>query len=359
MTNAAQRIAAIWAAGYGTLALGWTILGRGFPYGPDDTRNTTSALRALDPHVGAPLFAAVLLTAAVALLVASRSDSPARPVRLAVLGYLWPVAIVLLVVVPDVRLLTLLGYLPMLIVGLPFGWPPIDYGQVFTATLGHEALAVLGGLLIARAALRWQRRTAGACETCGRDDTADDWTTPAAAARWGRIAAWTAAVIPALYAAVRLCWAAGLPVGIDAGFLAEMHRTGLVWAGAGLAAFALTGSVLTLGLIQRWGERFPRWVPGLAGRRVPIRLATVPATAVAVLVFSASISLFTGEGSEQLFAGQDLAARLPMTLWPLWGAALGAAAWAYHLRRRPACTVCDKGIDPVAGLVRGSGPEAY
>ena len=72
---------------------------------------------------------------------------------------------------------------------------------------------------------------------------------------------------------------------------------------------------------------------GLRGKRVPIRLATIPAGLVALFVMSASVSLFTGEGSEQLFTGEDLMARLPMMLWPLWAVALGVAAYGYHLRR--------------------------
>lgn len=45
--------------------------------------------------------------------------------------------------------------------------------------------------------------------------------------------------------------------------------------------------MLTLGLIQRWGEVFPRWMIGLRGRRVPPMLAVIPAALVAVLVTSA------------------------------------------------------------------------
>jgi hypothetical protein len=32
----------------------------------------------------------------------------------------------------------------------------------------------------------------------------------------------------------------------------------------------------------------------------------------------------------------------PEMLWPLWGFALGAATYAYYLRRRPACRLCDR-----------------
>ncbi|MDI6100165.1 hypothetical protein QLQ12_16295 [Actinoplanes sp. NEAU-A12] len=359
MTQTAQRAAAGWAAGYGTLALVWAVTGRGYPYGPAAPHNDASVLRAVPADVGAPVFAAVLLTAAVAL-IALGPGGPRRPLERILTGYLWVVAAALLLVVPDVRLLTVAGYLPVIIGGLPFGWPPIDYGDVFTWTLANEALAVAGGVLIARAVLRRQRHSSGACVDCGRTGDPSGWTAPAAAARWGRAAAWTAAVIPALYAAVRLAWAAGYPLGITPEFLAEMRRTGLVWAGAGLGVFALAGAVLTLGLTQRWGERFPRWMPWLGGRTVPIRLATVPAAVVAVFVWSASVSLYTGDGSEALLRGTDLLSRLPMLLWPLWSVALGAAAYGYHLRRRPPCEQCGNATGATGkGLVHRHRPSAY
>ena len=44
---------------------------------------------------------------------------------------------------------------------------------------------------------------------------------------------------------------------------------------AGLAALAIGGGTVTLGLIRPWGEIWPRWVPFLAGRRVPVALPTI------------------------------------------------------------------------------------
>ena len=63
--------------------------------------------------------------------------------------------------------------------------------------------------------------------------------------------------------------------------------------GAFMASFGLVGAVLTLGLMQRWGEVFPRWMIGLAGRRVPIALAAVPAAIVSVLLMAGGIAIFT------------------------------------------------------------------
>lgn len=357
-STGAGRAAAV-TAGYGTIALAWAVTGRGYPFGPGDPGNAASPLRALPPEAGAPLLAAVLLLAAVAALVMRGGATLPGPARTALLGYCWAVVAALLVVLPDTGVLTLAGYLPILIIGAPFGYPPVDYGDVFTTTLGAQVLAVVAGVLLARATLRWQFGSRGDCAACGRGVREPGWTRAAAAARWGRWATWTAAAIPAVYAVVRLAWAAGIPLGVPPEFLDDMHATGAVWAGAGLGAFALVGAVLTLGLVQRWGEVFPRWLPGAAGRPVPIRLATVPASLVAIAVLAASVAFLTADGFLTMFTGRVSLATLPMALWPLWAVALGAAALAYHLRRRPACPVCGRGTDGLRGLVPVPAAGAY
>lgn len=304
-----EKLAAGWAAFYGTVALVWTVTGNGFPYGPDAGM---SPLRALAPSAGAPVFAVVLLLTAVFMLILSGGRLPTPPVRVFLLAYVGSVAAVLLVVVPDTRLLALLGYTPILLVGLPFGWPGVDWSTVFTWTLANQAFALLGGVLLARAALRRH-----------------SWTI---SVMWGRRATYVAAAIPVLYALTRFAWALGVPLGLPSSTVNDLHDTGAVWAGVGLATFAVAGAVLTLGLVQRWGEVFPRWMPVLAGRRVPIRLANVPATLVAILVMSASAGFF----ADPIFWDKlttDTMAVAPMLTWPLWSLTLAAATLAYHLRR--------------------------
>ncbi|MGX7670286.1 hypothetical protein [Plantactinospora sp. DSM 117369] len=326
---------------FGSLALLWTVTGHGYPFGTADPDGSGSLLWRVPAWVGAPTFAVLLLGAAVTALAITGPHAVrlrGAP-RLALLGYGWLAVAGLLLVVPDVQVLTYLGYAPMLIGGLPFGWPPVDYAELFTLALGYKVFSVATGLLLARAVLTWQFRTAEACGRCGRRPGDAGWTSAKSAARWGRRAVWVAAVIPVLYAVVRLAWAAGIPLGITDGFLREMHRTGLVWAGAGLATFGLVGAVLTLGLVQRWGERFPRWMIGLAGRRVPIKLAVVPATGVAVAITAAGLALYGQPELLDELGGSTLMV-VPMLLWPVWGIALGAATLAYHLRRRGACDHC-------------------
>jgi hypothetical protein len=265
---------------------------------------------------------------------------------------------VLLVVLPDARFLTLAGYAPILLIGAPFGWPDVDYGTVFTTTMGAQTIGIVAGVLLGVATLRWQFRTNGACVRCGRREPEARWTRPDVAARWGRWATYVAAAIPALYAFTRLAWVAGVPLGIPAHFLNEMRAEGMIWAGLGLGGFALVGAILTLGLTQHWGEVFPRWMIGLAGRRVPIRLATVPAAVVAVFVTSASVGFVSADGFFVAFTGGLSAATMPMMIWPLWGLALGAGTLAYHLRRRSACDDCGRGRAAQV-LVSAGSPEAY
>ncbi|RAN95311.1 hypothetical protein GAR05_04576 [Micromonospora saelicesensis] len=337
-------LAAGWLGLWGVLALIGTLTGAGYPFGPNDPHGgDVSLLRLMPVEVATPLFAGVLLTAAVAALAMSRPAArPPGPLRALLAGYGWAVAFVLVLVVPDVRVLVVLGYLPILIVGAPFGWPPVDYADIFNWALFARFAALAGGLLLAGAVLAWQRRTAAACVGCGRNHTDRGWTTPAAATRWGRWAAGIAAVIPFTYALTRFAWAAGIPLGISREFLTEMQDSGLVWAGFGLAAFATVGAILTLGLVQRWGERFPRWMIGVAGRRVPVKLAVVPATLVAISVTAASLGLLSNPKFWELTGGLSITGA-PMLLWPVWGVALGVATYAYHLRRRGACRRCGRG----------------
>jgi hypothetical protein len=56
----------------------------------------------------------------------------------------------------------------------------------------------------------------------------------------------------------------------------EGQEIGLWWAGTGLATIAVGGALLTLGLVQRWGEVF-------------IPLAVVPASLISVLVTAAGL----------------------------------------------------------------------
>jgi hypothetical protein len=109
-----------------------------------------------------------------------------------------------------------------------------------------------------------------------------------------------------------------------------------------------------LGLVQRWGELFPRWMIGLAGHRVPIALAVVPASLASVLLTVGGISIWAGldQMIANLVAGGAKDAEIigalifelgPTLLFPVWGVALAVATLAYYYRRRGSCGVCGRG----------------
>ncbi|GII89181.1 hypothetical protein Ssi03_71710 [Sphaerisporangium siamense] len=335
--------AALWAAAYGVVALFWTISGRGYPFGPGHAEDSPPLLRSLPAPAGAPLFATVLLvTAVAALAMAGRhAETPPRPARAVLLAFGGTVAAVLLVGVPTVDVLALTGYAPMLILGAPFGRPRgVDYAAVLDWSLLNQALCLIGGYLVTFTVLSWQRRARGSCARCGRhrDGPARDRSRLLALSR--RATA-TAVVIPLLYAVSRYAWLAGVPLGIDDALLRSLWDSGGVWAGAGLATAAVAGAALTLGLVQRWGEVFPRWTPGLAGRRVPIKLAVIPAAYVAPIVVAAGIGIVTSPELGRL-TGYSPVLLATHALWLLWGPALAFAASCYYLRRRGACPMCGR-----------------
>jgi hypothetical protein len=125
--------------------------------------------------------------------------------------------------------------------------------------------------------------------------------------------------------------------------------------GLSMATFGLVGAVLTLGLTQRWGEVFPRWMIGLAGRRVPIGLAIVPASLVSVLLVVGSIAMWSGFAQlvGKSLTGEveaiDIVGLAPTMLFIVWGLALAMATLGYYYRRRGPCEVCGRGAPGEAG----------
>lgn len=306
--------AALWALGYGVLGVAWALGAPGYPWGAadPDPDGALSVLAGTTPRFGWWIAAFSLLTAVTALAL-TRSGSHRAPVFLA-----WPIAALLVLVIPDSRLMMGVAYTPLLLVAPVFGWGlgGATFADAWPWPVLNQLVCVLGGLLLTAAALA---RT--------RHRQRRSWFTP----ERGRIAVYVAVAVPLVYCATRWAWALGIPLGVSEEFLAE-GEDGLWLAGAYLATFGAFGGVLTLGLTQRWGEVFPRWMFGLRGRRVPPLLAVIPAGAVSIIVTVAGLTYIRWTVAGR-FAMAEWGAWLPECFWPIWGAALATATVAYHQRR--------------------------
>jgi hypothetical protein len=325
--------AALWSLAYCALATTWALGTQAGPRYPfdraGDPDNDGGILWYADREVTAAVVALGCLTGvAVAGLVARRSGGPRpSPLTRPLVAFAALAAVTLTVVVPDQRVLTAVGYLPIVVVGAPWDFPPADYADAWPWPVQNQVILMLGGVLWAATAVVALRR--------GGAGPAPRWTTPESARRWGRWATGVAVAVPLLYALDRLAWLAGINLGVSDELVSNVKDTDLRYAALGLALGAIGGAVLTLGLAQRWGEVFPRWIPVLRGRRVPPAVAVVPASFVAIAVTSAGLTVVRMLVTQRTsLPTEDLGAVLPMVLWPFWGVALGAATLAYHLRRR-------------------------
>ncbi|MEO3891668.1 hypothetical protein [Nonomuraea sp. B5E05] len=165
-----------------------------------------------------------------------------------------------------------------------------------------------------------------------------------------------AARVPVLgFSVPHLLWGLGVPFGVAgpsaAGLAARRCTGGLLVAGP------VAGGLLALGLISRWGQIVPAWVPWLGGRRVPTGLAAVPALAVGLLVgqygammtsclaFGFTRTCAPEGGAEVLDGSWAFAGTYPVFL--TWGVCLlGAAVGYIHTRRSqgvsPCCLLSDR-----------------
>lgn len=175
--------------------------------------------------------------------------------------------------------------------------------------------------------------------------------------RWARLAPYliTAAVLPSCL------WRIGaftLHVPLVDGSLGSADIPSGI-PGVSLAAYVILLSVFAelvaftaFGLVARWGEVFPRWIPVLRGRRVPRLLATVPATlgsaALTLLWTWVAVSLSLGRridgrplAADGLLTFHDwrgvvsIVAYAPLLLWGPLLAALTVAYWRRRLSQIP------------------------
>lgn len=208
---------------------------------------------------------------------------------------------------------------------------------VRTNLLPHLVVAafVAHGLVWAVLGVRTHRSSIDACVSCGRRGAGEG------AARWRVPVTLVAAACALPYGLLRLTWLTGSPWGMtDAELEAEpgIRVMGLLLGLAGLA-----GATLTIGLLRPWGRVFPRWLPRLGGRPVPVLFPTLTAGIVGAVMAVAGRSMVQQYVLDRLDGGSPEGLYLVLIPMPLWGPALMLAAWGYYLHARGTCSACQRG----------------
>lgn len=142
-------------------------------------------------------------------------------------------------------------------------------------------------------------------------------------------------------------WRVAIAFGWDSGFTEE-NLSPDNFPGAesfyliGLSLLAEALGLLTLGLVHRWGEELPHWVPALGGRRIPVPAAVIPASLGAALVTLITVNgAFSWNDADNMGAAGSpdgfhywlmTACYLPLLAW---GPLLAVVTAAYYRRRRP------------------------
>lgn len=159
----------------------------------------------------------------------------------------------------------------------------------------------------------------------------------AAPPRWARVAAHAAAVAPLPSAIWRLFLVFGFSGGYTEQGLVDLGVAGRGWMYlVALSVFTELAALLTLGLVQPWGDVFPRWVPCLGGRAVPTRPVVVAASAGAVvltLLWTPLLWWWSTPHPDMTASGADVVGLLYLPL-VAWGPLLAAVTVSYARRHR-------------------------
>lgn len=366
---------------YAIAGLAWLLGAGGYAFGPVPPDGERLSLLAQVPkEVGAGLIALLGILGVPAAIGHTRTEWSASAYR-PLLGFTALQVVVFGLLAPSVTVVILVGYL-LVLVGLPAGivWLVVGaWRQPATrvlllavavavvavelttglfdwtafrevaagiagvpAKVGTTPLFVSGAFLVgcgwALLGVRGLRSARGRCLRCGRPGAS--WTRPESARRWGFWATIVAVLCPMPYALLRMTWLLPNPIGFDADELNA--EPGIKLFGLGLGVIALTAGIVTLGLIRPWGEVWPRWIPFVAGRPVPIKAAVIPGTVAATLLLVSSPSLIGLLWSSNAPTTENVLFLLILP-FPLWGAAVALATAAYYYRRRLPCPTCLQG----------------
>jgi hypothetical protein len=332
----------VWSACYAVAGAAWWAGVSWYPFKTVPlNRASSSLLESAPARIVGPAFLAFGLMGAGAALVLLHDAGPASLRKVAVMvGTFWAIAAVCLL--PDYTILALLALWPVLVVFAVTGIQGGSQQGIGDILYWHRVNLIVifvGGLLWAGAALAAHRHLRSECAHCGRGPGGRA-VCPTKLLRRGRAFVWLAVLSTILYDVTRFAWYLGWPLGLtDQLYVSLQDPPQLLTVGLALGLLSTGGAALTHGLVARWGETFPRWIPRFAGRRVPVMLAVIPASIVTVSLPPASI-MYASPGINGGFDLANWGAWLPSMIWILWAVGLGGATWMYYLRRRGTCRHC-------------------
>ncbi|MFE4259891.1 hypothetical protein [Streptomyces sp. NPDC056883] len=154
-----------------------------------------------------------------------------------------------------------------------------------------------------------------------------------------------AALAPLLTGLWRIAGALGVPLGFSGDDPLADVRFGSAFSlyMITLSVFAEVLGFLTLGLVRRWGEVAPHWLPLIGGKRVPPLAAVIPAgLGAAVLTLLGTLGAIGWNDPGNMGAPGSptgvaywvmTACYLPLVAW---GPLLAVVTVAYHRRRNVA-----------------------
>ncbi|MGN9789305.1 hypothetical protein ACTMTF_48495 [Nonomuraea sp. ZG12] len=107
----------------------------------------------------------------------------------------------------------------------------------------------------------------------------------------------------------------------------------------GLSILTEVAALAAIGLVSRWGETVPTWVPIVGGRRIPPMLVVIPATIGGLILTMVTVMMgltWFGaiEGTPYENIWWEALAKTAITPVALWGPIMLALTAAYHARRR-------------------------
>lgn len=339
--------ATCWSLAYGIAGIYWAAGGAGFPFGAHDTQAADNGmlLASATPQVAGPMIALLGFGGVLVSRAMARSSVKYRTLLIA---FGATIAVVLTLVLPEARAVKYMPPLGLLAFIRPAAWGTWNF-----------VLLMLAGFCWAGATLTYWRKTRGDCANCGSNGTLPDPGRAETIRRLGRRVTYVAIVAPWGYAIFRLGWAAGVPIGIPQEFLDHINAANpgntTKLLELSLAAFAIGGSILTIGLLRPSSETFPRWMIGLAGRRVPPAFPITFAGLVAFDLTAFGLSLVrdiapfyaSGRMSEGFRMG--VLYPLPSLAILVWGVSLGLATAAFYQQHRRPCELCNRNLASQAG----------